>query len=188
MEHNLPFPPLEQFTTHQTMLGPLEILIVCVLGVIAFRVLFLRRNNRVSLMVPFMAALLILSVLLMGYSVVQDRPESRSVTTGKMKLDPVPMSVHGFAAEAVPITSLPPGALTGPPTVHIEETEHGNMLVMPLSTVILQNALGPEGAQALENVTNALPTELNQAYFMVGIEYGRSQRFRQLHHRPAAGC
>ena len=41
------------------MLGTLEILMLCLLGVIAFRVLFLRRGHQVSLLVPFLAALMI---------------------------------------------------------------------------------------------------------------------------------
>lgn len=166
------FQPFAQIEIQEQMASPFEILMLCLLGVIAFRVLFLRRNHQVSLLVPVLAGLLIVGVLLMGYATVgsgsrrRDRDMARNAR--QTHVVEIPGSTELLAETG---SSIPDEALTTTEStsVRIEETEHGNMLVMPLSTAILEQHLGPDGVRALESMTSALPDELNQAYFMVPL-------------------
>lgn len=137
------------------MHGIYEILVLGIVGVIAYRMLFLRRWNQISLVVPFFAALLIAGIVL---NVVALRsPRGRRPAAR-------PQSV---VTSSVPVTVNVDSSVAG--TVRLEETDHGKMLVMPLSQASLADYLGPEGAAALENISSALPEGLKQAYFMVPV-------------------
>lgn len=140
------------------MLGIYEILILGIVGVVAYRVLFLRRWNQISLVVPVFAALLIAAIVLNVFAL---RPRNKPKPPAR------PQSV---AANPAPVNVNVDSSVAG--TVRLEETDHGKMLVMPLSQASLADYLGPEGAAALENISSAVPEGLKQAYFMVPVPGG----------------
>lgn len=154
------------------MASTFEILILSLLGVIAFRVLFLRRDHQVSLLVPVMAGLLIVGVLLLGYASVGTGSRRERSSRNHNEEERLVVEVPGVAELLTETGSLIPDPAVTPSestSVRIEETEHGNMLVMPLSNAILEQHLGPDGVRALESMTSAFPEQLNEAYFMVPI-------------------
>jgi|GEM_PF-3543857 len=138
----------------------LGIVVLTILGLIALRVL-LRQRNHVSVLLPI--CVLIGVFLLIGHEhrenahavseASQDDAESIS-ESGPFSNLPIEEALRAEAAAFSP---------------RIEETENGNMLIMPLSTQTLEGYLGEDGSSALERISNSLPTELRQAYFMVPI-------------------
>ncbi len=137
----------------------LGIVVLTILGLLALRIL-LRQRNQASILLP--VAVLIGVFLLIGNEHRDSsRPDSQpddvteSVSQlGQFRNLPVEEALRAEAAAYSP---------------RIEETANGSMLVMPLSTQTLEGYLGADGSSALEKISDSLPAELRQAYFMVPI-------------------
>ena len=157
--------------------GTIEILILCIVGIFAARLVFFRGRKRVAVLVPVGIAGVLIGGPVFGNlfgnrSVVRSR-ESVDLLAARVRTaaavdsrpgqpQPIQINVDGYSDanvdDAADASSL-----------RIEQTDHGNMLVLPLSASILETYLGPEGTAALESLSNAVPPEFRQAYALVPI-------------------
>ena len=151
-------------------MGPIEIITLSVLGIFAARLVFLRGQNRISVVVPIAVAVVGFFLLTQGSRSRTKQPAaSQPVSTVQMPIIPdfAPASIQPNLDDPdIVVDANHPEAAS---TLRIEQTDHGNMLVLPLSSTILESYLGPDGTAALESLSNAVSPELRQAYALVPI-------------------
>ena len=151
-------------------MGLIEIITLSVLGIFAARLVFLRGRNRVSVVVP-------IAVAVVGFFLLtqESRPRTRRPAVSQPvsavqesmipDLAPASIQINLDGHDSVVDSDRPVDSTS----VRIEQTDHGNMLVLPLSSAILEDYLGPDGTAALESLSNAVPPELSQVYALVPI-------------------
>lgn len=151
-------------------MGPIEIITLSVLGIFAARLVFLRGRNRVSVVVPIAVAVVGFFLLTQGTRPRTRQPAaSQPVSAVQMPIIPdlAPASIQiNLDGPDTVVDSDHPAAAS---SVRIEQTDHGNMLVLLLSSAILEAYLGPDGTAALESLSHAVSPELSRAYALVPI-------------------
>jgi len=163
-------------------MGPIEIITLSVLGIFAARLVFLRGRNRISVVVPIAVVVVGIFVLMQETRLRTKRPVRPEPVAAELSLiipDLAPASIQ-INLDG-PDTVVDSDHSADPSRVRIEQTDHGNMLVLPLSSAILEDYLGPEGTAALESLSNAVPPELSQAYALIPIPGSMKDAIPGLH-------
>ena len=97
-----------------------------------------------------------------------DNDATMVVTSGNSSNGRI-VTIHSSASEGQAVEINP--ALTTP---QIKSTQDGEMLLVPLSSKVLVDMLGEEGAAAVESLNASLSPEMRQAYAMIPIAAPRT--------------
>ena len=156
----------------------LSIVFLIVAGLFAVRLIFLRTQDKASVVIP--VCLCLIALMFCGGLMNEGLSPAGSVTgsqsapmmagsgedTGQFVSamsgdlsDSAAQSLQGESA-AAPVSEQ---------ALRIEETKHGNMLVLLLSASVLEDFLGPEGHEALQSLSGAVSPQLRQAYALVPL-------------------
>ena len=149
---------MEIITTTESLPTTWVIIGMGLMCLVSMRMLLLRRRNRVSILLPV--------ALVAGGLIFFEHAEQPPSAIATIEDD------HDEEAleELLPgPPRIDPVVMEPAPNVQIQETEHGDILVMALTTDIMEQYLGPEGVSTLQNLSKVVPEQLRQAYFMVPL-------------------
>jgi len=145
-------------------------LILILAGLFAVRMVFLRTQNKVSVVIPVVLGLLAIVIfggLTEEHGSGPDSEPHADSQFSTVSLTPSP-SEETETRDFDHFSEFSDDG-NAQPALRIEETEHGNMLVLPLSASALGDFLGPDAQKALQKISSAVPPQLRQAYALVPI-------------------
>ena len=164
------------------MPGTIEIIIVSLAAIIAAKLVFFGGLHRLSAVLPVGIRVVVIGGLAFG-ALFSSFSGDRTVGSPRSVSNPVvaPLTIDqlaGVGVSAEPAHSqisaeseMDTGAalLSKTSGLRIEQTDHGNLLVSPLSDSIPEAYLGPDGTAVLERLSSTVPPELHEAYALIPI-------------------
>lgn len=149
---------MDTITTTESLPATWAMIGMGLMCLVSMRMLLLRRRNRVSILLP----VALVAAGLIFFEHAEQPPSAIATIEDDHNEDALEELLPG------PPT-IDPVIIQPAPDVQIQETEHGDILVMALTTDIMEQYIGPEGVSALQNLSEVVPEQLRQAYFMVPL-------------------
>ena len=176
------------------MPGTIEIIIVSLAAIIAAKLVFFGGLHRLSAVLPVGIGVVVIGGLAFG-ALFGSFSGDRTVGSRRSVSNPVvaPLTIDQLAGVGASVerahsqisaeSEMGTGAALSSKTsgLRIEQTDHGNLLVLALSDSIPEACLGPDGTAVLERLSSTIPPELRQAYALVSIPGAVGDAVPRLH-------